>query len=155
MHPILRLGALSVALGVCLVASPLAAQGARADSNAVVTAVEQFHAALTAGDSARAVAMLSNDVLVLESGAIQTRADYLSHHLGADMKASKVSTATRSVVQVRMMGDAAYVVTKTITPPTAAEGSTGSELAELMVLSRTGAGWTIRAVHWSSRRRRA
>ncbi|MES2521910.1 MAG: nuclear transport factor 2 family protein [Gemmatimonadota bacterium] len=155
MLPILRLGALSVALGVCLPACPLAAQATRADSSAVVTAVEQFHAALTAGDSARAVALLAADVVVLESGAIQTRAEYLGHHLGADMKASKGSKAARSVVQVRVVGDAAYVVSKTATPATNADGSNGSEMAELMVLSKTASGWTIRAVHWSSRRRRA
>lgn len=152
---ILRPGAISLALGGCLLASSLSAQSTRADSAAVVNAVEQFHASLTAGDSARAVALLANDVVVLESGAIQTRADYLSHHLGADMKASKGSKATRSVVQVRMAGEAAYVVSKTVSPPTGAEGSTGSEMAELMVLSKTASGWTIRAVHWSSRRRRA
>lgn len=155
MHPVLRLGALPVALGVCLLASPVAAQATRADSSAAVAVVEQFHAALTAGDSARAVAALASDVLVLESGAIQTRTEYLSHHLGADMTASKGSKATRTVVQVRVMGDAAYVVSKTVSPPTGAEGSTGSEMAELMVLSKTASGWSIRAVHWSSRRRRA
>lgn len=159
MDPVLRLGALFVALGVALggsfLASPLSAQTTRADSTAVVTAVEQFHAALTASDSARAVAVLAHDVVVLESGAIQTRAEYLSHHLGADMKASKGSKATRSVVQVRLVGDAAYVVSKTVSPPSGADNATGSEMAELMVLAKTASGWSIRAVHWSSRRRRA
>lgn len=155
MHLVLRLGALSIALGVCLPPAPVSAQATRADSSAVVSAVEQFHASLTAGDSVRAVAVLANDVLILESGTIQTRAEYLSHHLGADMKASKGSKGSRSVVQVRVVGDAAYVVSKTVSPPTGAEGSTGSEMAELMVLAKTGAGWSIRAVHWSSRRRRA
>lgn len=155
MYPILRLGALVVALGGLLLASPLSAQATRDDSAAVVTAVQQFHAALTAGDSARAVAMLSNDVVVLESGSIQTRAEYLSHHLGADMKASKGSKATRNVVHVRLVGEAAFVVSKTVSPPSGADNSTGSEMAELMVLARTASGWSIRAVHWSSRRRRA
>ena len=133
MYPALRLGALVIALGGSPLASPLSAQATRADSTAVVSAVQQFHAALAAGDSARAVAMLSSDVVVLESGAIQTRAEYLSHHLGADMKASKGSKATRNVVEVRLMGEAAYVVTKTVSPPSGADNSTGSEMAELMV----------------------
>lgn len=154
MYPILRLAALCVSVGGAL-ASPLRAQSTNIDSSAVLIVVEQFHAALTAGDSAGAVSVLASDVVILESGAIQTRAEYLSHHLGADMKASKGSKASRSVVQVRMAGDAAYVVSKTISPPTDAKGSTGSEMAELMVLSKTVSGWTIRAVHWSSRRRRA
>lgn len=155
MYPVLRLGALVVALGGSLLVSPLSAQATRDDSSAVVSTVQQFHGALSAGDSSRAVAMLSNDVVVLESGAIQTRAEYLSHHLGADMKASKGSKATRTVVQVQIMGEAAFVVSKTVTPPSGADNATGSEMAELMVLAKTASGWSIRAVHWSSRRRRA
>lgn len=155
MFPLLRARVLSVALTVWLPAAGLPAQPASQDSKAAAMAVEQFHAALTAGDSARAVALLSKDVLVLESGAVQTRAEYLSHHLGADMKASNGSKAVRSIVQVQLMGEAAYVVSKSITPPTGAEGATGSEMAELMVLSKTPSGWSIRAVHWSSRRKRS
>ncbi len=146
---------LAVAFGLSLAATPALTQSAGTDSSAAKAVVERFHAALTSGDSVKAVVLLASDVLVLESGAIQTRAEYLSHHLGADMKASKGSKAARSVVQVRVMGDAAYVVSKTVSPPTGAEGSTGSEMAELMVLSKTASGWSIRAVHWSSRRRRA
>lgn len=146
---------LAIAFGLSLAATPALTQTTSTDSSAAAAVVERFHSALTSGDSARAVALLASDVLVLESGAVQTRAEYLSHHLGADMKASKGSKAARSVVQVRVMGDAAYVVSKTVSPPTGAEGSTGSEMAELMVLSKTASGWSIRAVHWSSRRRRA
>lgn len=132
-----------------------AAAQAKLDSAGAVAAVEQFHAALAAGDSARAVGVLTDDVLVIEAGAIQTRAEYLGGHLGADMKASRDSKSERAVVQIRVVGDMAYVVSKTVTPPTGAAGNTGSELAELMVVSRTGSSWKIRAVHWSSRRRRA
>ncbi|MCC6433285.1 MAG: nuclear transport factor 2 family protein [Gemmatimonadaceae bacterium] len=155
MISVLRLGALAFSLGVLFPTSPLRAQAARADSLAVTTAVARFHDALTAGDSVRAVAMLASDALVLESGAIETRAEYLSHHLGADMEASKDSKVTRTVVHVRVAGDAAYVVSRTVTPPTGDEGSTGSQMAELMVLERTTTGWKIQAIHWSSRRRRS
>lgn len=125
------------------------------DSAAALAVVAQYEAALSAGDSAMAVSLLAEDLLVMESGAIQTRAEYLAHHLGADMKASAGSKAERTVIRVSTVGDAAYIVTKTVRSGTGAEGSSGSELAELMVLSRTSAGWKIRAIHWSSRRRRA
>lgn len=150
-----RARSLPALLMLWVAASPLAAQSTRSDSAAAVATVTQFHSALTAGDSVRATALLSADVMVLEAGAIQTRAEYLGHHLGADMAASKDSKATRSLVQVRVLGDVAYVVSKSVTPPNGTEGSTGSEMAELMVLSRSTSGWTIRAVHWSSRRRKA
>jgi ketosteroid isomerase-like protein len=130
------------------------AQSLRPDSAAAVSAVDQFHAALAAGDSARAVSLLGEDLYVMEAGTIETRADYLAHHLGADMKASQGSKGERTVLKVTVVGDAAYVVAKTVTPPAAA-GGTPSESAELMVLSRTSGTWRIRAVHWSSRRRRA
>jgi ketosteroid isomerase-like protein len=125
-----------------------------ADSIAAVATVERFHGALAASDSALAVSTLAEDALVIESGAIQSRAEYLSHHLGADIKGSQGSKGVRSISKVTVVGAMAYVVSKTETPASGAEGSTASELAELMVVSKSPNGWHIRAVHWSSRRRR-
>lgn len=125
-----------------------------ADSAAALAIVDQYEAAMTAGDSAKAVSLLANDLLVMEAGTIETYAEYLAHHLGADIKASAGAKGERSVIRVNVVGDAAYVVTKTVRPGTGAAGSTGSELAELMVLAKTPAGWKIKAIHWSSRRRR-
>ena len=150
----MRFATLAVLFCVAIPVSDAHAQASKSDSAAAVATVAQFHAALSAADSARAVSLLAADVMVLESGAIQTRAEYLGHHLGADMKASAGSKAERSVVRVSVTGNSAIVVSKSVTPPTGAEGNTGSEMAELMVLSKTSAGWEIRAVHWSSRRRR-
>ena len=144
-----------LALGAGLIASSGYAQAQHTDSTAAVAAVEQFRAALEAADSARAVSMLADDVLILESGAVQTRAEYLGGHLGADMKAAAGSKRERTVLRVTVIGDVALVVSKTVAPPTGVQGSTGSEMAELMVVAKTAAGWKIRAVHWSSRRRRA
>ena len=144
---------LALVLFVCA-GSVAAAQGPRADSLAVVSAVDSFHGALAAADSSRAVAVLADDVLIMESGAIQTKSDYLGGHLAADMKAGQGPKGERTVLKVTIVGDAAYIASKTVTPPTGAQGSTGSELAELMVLSKSAGVWKIRAVHWSSRRRR-
>ena len=144
----------------CLLMSTVApigaatAQATRADSVGAVATVAQFHAALASADSVRAISFLAPDVMILESGAIQTRSEYLGHHLGADMKASAGSKAERSVIRVTVSGNTAIVVSKSVTPPTGAEGNNGSEMAELMVLSKASTGWEIRAVHWSSRRRR-
>ncbi len=141
----------------CVIApiTAASAQASRTDSAGAVAAVAQFHAALKDADSVRAVSLLAEDVMILESGAIQTRSDYLGHHLGADMKGSAGSKAERSVVRVSLAVGSAIVVSRSITPPTGAEGNTGSEMAELMVLSKTANGWQIRAVHWSSRKRKA
>jgi len=139
-------------LTALITANVAAAQSA--DSVTAVAAVERFHGALAASDSALAVSLLADDALVIESGAIQSRAEYLSHHLGADMKASQGSKGVRSVTNVTVVGAMAYVVSKTETPASGAEGSTASELVELMIVSKSTNGWKIRAVHWSSRRRR-
>ena len=144
-------------LALTATAASLEAQGnsRAADSAAARAIVDQYDAALAAGDSAKAVALLADDLMVMEAGAIETRAEYLAHHLGADMKASAGAKGERTVLKVSVVGDAAYIITKTVRPPTGAQGSTGSELAELMVLAKTSAGWQIKAIHWSSRRRRA
>ncbi len=150
----LRVISLIAALGV--IAKGAYAQPSRADSAGAVAAVEQFHGALASADSARAMSLLADDVMILESGAIQTRSDYLGGHLNADMKASQGSKGVRTVIKATVVGDAAYIVAKTVTPPTGTDpAATGSESAELMVLSRVSGVWKIRAVHWSSRRRRA
>lgn len=143
---------LFLALG--LAATAQAQSGRAADSAAALAIVDQYEAALSGGDSAKAVSLLADDLLVMEAGAIETRAEYLAHHLGADMKASAGPKGERSVIRVNVVGDAAYIVTKTVRPGTGAQGSTGSELAELMVLAKTAGGWKIKAIHWSSRRRR-
>lgn len=151
----LRAAALLVALALSpVLAASATAQTGRTDSAGAVAAVQRFDAALTAGDSVAAVSLLSPDVLILESGNIQSRLDYLRGHLGADMKASKGAKVVRTLVNATTMGDAAYVVSRTVKPPTDAAGSTGSESAELMVLSKGASGWMIRAIHWSSRRQR-
>lgn len=124
------------------------------DSVAALGSVEQFDAALVAGDSAKAVSWLAEDLMIIEGGMIETRAEYLAHHLGADIKASGGAKGQLTVLKVTVVGDLAYIISKTVKPPTAAPGSTGSELAALAVVAKTGAGWKIRAIHWSSRRRR-
>jgi len=146
--------AAAVVMLLCAPARSVSGQASRSDSAAVVAAVSGFHGALTEGDSVKATSYLANDVIVLESGVAQSRSDYLGHHLGADMKASKRATGKRTITQVTVVGTAAYLVATTFTLGNTANPR-GSDMVELMVLSQSPSGWQIRAVHWSSRRRRA
>ncbi len=57
----------------------------QSDSAAAAATVERFHAALAAGDSVGAMALLTPDVLILESGGIETREEFRAHHLPADI----------------------------------------------------------------------
>ena len=121
------------------------------DSLAVARVVEAFHAALAEGDSAAALALLADDVLVLESGAMETRADYRAHHLAADVGFARAVGSAREIARVTVVGDVAWVVGTSRTTGTYRERPVNSAGAELMILTRESAGWRIRAIHWSSR----
>ena len=122
------------------------------DSAAVGSIAQRFHQALASGDSATAANLLTDDVAVLESGELQRRGDYLSHHLAADIAFAKAVPSTRVVRQVTVVGDAAWIVATSSTSGTFQGRAVRSEGAELMALRRAGGNWRIVAVHWSSRR---
>ncbi|MDQ3516020.1 MAG: amidohydrolase family protein [Gemmatimonadota bacterium] len=124
------------------------------DSAAVVAAVEGFHAALAAGDSTAALSFLDDGVVVLESGGVETREEYRSHHLASDIAFARAVPGTRSPMRVRIAGDAAWASSTSVTQGTFNGRAINSAGAELMVLRRTTAGWKISAIHWSSRTRR-
>lgn len=125
-----------------------------ADSAAVAAVVEQFHAALTNGDSASAVSLLAPDAVILESGGVETRAEYLSHHLPGDMAFARAIRSDRGPTRVVVEGDVAWATSTSTTVGSYRDRAINSAGAELMVLSKTPQGWRIRAVHWSSRARR-
>lgn len=133
---------------------PQIAPGYALDSAAVVATVRQFHAALAAGDSTTALASLDEDVVVLESGGVETREQYRSHHLSSDIAFARAVPPTRGPIRVRIDGDVAWVSSTSVTQGEYNGRAINSAGAELMVLRRTADGWKIRAIHWSSRTRR-
>jgi ketosteroid isomerase-like protein len=139
-----------------LVAARLSAQAtstkATSDSVAAVATVERFHALLASGDSAAAVQLLSSDLVVLESGGVETRAEYLAHHLGADMQFAKAVRSSRRLVAVHQEGNVVWVAATSTSRGEFRERQIDSRGAELLLLTRSGSGWLIRAIHWSSRR---
>jgi ketosteroid isomerase-like protein len=143
--------ALTSALSAGVSAQAAPAKGAT-DSVAVVATVERFHALLARGDSAAAVQLLAPDLTVLESGGVETRAQYLGHHLGADMAFARAVPSERRVVAFFQEGDVAWTAATSTSRGEFRERKVDSRGAELMVLTRSGAGWLIRAIHWSSRR---
>ena len=152
----LALHCVAVCMLLSIPARKLAAQSATtsADSNAVVTVATQFHQALARGDSAAAANLLTTDVTILESGDLERRADYLGHHLAADIAFAKAVPSTRVMRQVTVIGDAAWIVATSSTSGTFEGRAVQSQGAELMVLRRSSGTWRIVAVHWSSRRAR-
>ena len=127
---------------------------AGADSAAVAETVQRFHRALAAADSAGALALLAPDVLVQESGGQETRAEYRSHHLAADIEFARAVRSQQGPIRVRVRGDVAWATSTSTTQGEFRGRAVNSAGAELMVLTREPAGWRIAAIHWSSHTRR-
>jgi ketosteroid isomerase-like protein len=140
-----------------LVADRTAPAGSRAqaqgDSAAAAAVVERFHAAVVAGDSALALSFLTPDVVVLESGGMETREEFRARHLAADIAYAQAVKSVRSPMRVTVRGDAAWVSSTSTATGEYRGRSINSSGAELMVLARTPQGWRIAAIHWSSRTR--
>jgi ketosteroid isomerase-like protein len=157
-HSILHVIPLAVVLALAAPAAAAqdhAAHHTPADSAEVAATVERFHRALAAADSAGALALLTDDVQILESGGVEDRAEYRSHHLGADIEFARAVLSQRTATRVRVHGDVAWATSTSTTQGTFRERAINSASAELMVLVRTPRGWRIAAIHWSSRNRRS
>ena len=126
----------------------------RPDSATVAHVVKAYHEALSSGDSAAALALLAPDAVILESGGIETRAEYRAHHLAGDIAFAKSVKAERSPLVVRVSGNTAWASSTSVTQGTFNGREINSSGAELMVLTKGPDGWRIRAIHWSSRTRR-
>lgn len=124
------------------------------DSSAVAMVVDQFHRALETGDSASALSLLAADAIILESGGVETRQEYRSHHLAGDIEFARAVRAERGPVRVTVQGDAAWATSTSTTVGSFRDRAINSANAELMVLTRTAGSWRIRTIHWSSRSRR-
>jgi len=112
--------------------------------------VERYHRALSQGDSVAAFAQLAEDAIILESGRIESRQEYRSHHLAADIAFARAVKETRSPVRVSVLGDVAWTTASSTVRGKFRGKSVKSSVAELMVLTRSTDGWKIQAIHWSS-----
>jgi ketosteroid isomerase-like protein len=132
-------------------ASPEPSRTAASDSAAVVAVVDRFHAALEAGDSATALALLTDDAIILESGGVETKEEYRGHHLPSDIAFAQAVPREAGPQRVVLREDVAWTTSTSIVRGTFRERPVNSRGAELMVLVRTPEGWRISAIHWSSR----
>lgn len=124
---------------------------AASDSAEVVQVIESHHTALADADTAAAMALLAADAIILESGGMETRAEYRSHHLPADIAFASAVPRERGSIVVRVHENTAWAASTSVVRGTFREREIDSRGAELMVLRRTPEGWLIEAIHWSSR----
>ena len=148
---VFQVGGASAATGGA--AAP-ASRAATTDSADVVQTVRRLDQLLESGDSLGVLALLTDDAIVLESGSIESRAEYRSHHLASDIEFARAVKGTDTIRSVTVRGDAAWVASTSVTQGTFRGRAVNTAGAELVTLVRTAAGWRISAIHWSSRARR-
>lgn len=117
-----------------------------------VAVVEAFHAALSAGSASRVEALLDPNVLIMEGGNVErSRQEYASHHLPSDLKFMSAMRYRLERQTGNAIGDLAWVASEATL-----KGESGGKAADLvstesLVLKKTGGGWRIVHIHWSSR----
>lgn len=122
------------------------------DAAPITAAIDRFHDALRRGDAKAVMELLASDAIILEGGAIETRSEYESHHLAADMAFAKAVPTTRSHVRVQIDGNTAWLTSASRTEGAFQERPINSRGAELIVLTKGAEGWLIRAIHWSNQK---
>ncbi len=141
----------ALALSACASAGPAPMEAAATKVIAPEMVVDRFQASLRAGKGDDALALLADDVLILEGrGAERSKAEYASHHLGSDMAFVQAVPTTITNRTVRVADGMAYVATEGRTTGTFKGWAIDKMSAETMVLRRSSSGWTIIHINWSS-----
>lgn len=126
-------------------------QARRIAPGTAVDTVTAFHAALANGDRATALGLLADDVVIFESGGVESsRAEYASHHLEAD---AAFSAAVPRTLISRTQGetaDSAWVLSVEAINGTFRGRAIDSRSVETMLLRRVEGHWRIAHIHWSS-----
>ena len=129
-----------------------AAGSVAAEAAEAASAVDAFHAALKAGDTASALTFLAPDVMIFEQGgAERSRDEYASHHLGSDAAFAAASEATVARRSGWADGDIAWITSEGRTTGQFNGRAVDRLTTETMVLKRHADGWHIHHIHWSSR----
>ena len=125
------------------------------EAKPVLAVVDEFSSALKAGDLKRAAALLSEDVLILESGSAErSREEYLGHHAAEDaafLKNARIEIKRRTV---HVVGPIAWVGTESELSSTRDSAPLTLLSTETTVLARTDGAWRIVHIHWSSHPKR-
>lgn len=135
-----------VATALLVSFSPIA--WAQADPRAIA---ELFSRALAAGDEKAVRGLLLPNVLIYESGGVESSAaEYAVSHLPADiafvakLKRKQLSQASGGA------GATAWVATRNRLSGRFKGKKVGLDTTETLVMTHTKAGWRIAHVHWSS-----
>jgi|SRR5688500_12917251 ketosteroid isomerase-like protein len=123
------------------------------DEADVRTTLESFYAAMKNAENATAMALIAEDALFVEGGRLETREEYEKNHLPADISFEKQVTGKRGPWRITFRDDTAWAIATTDYDGIFDGAPVAFTSAQLAVLTREDAGWRIRSIHWSSRRR--
>ena len=111
----------------------------------------QLGDAIAAGDVDTLRLLLAPDVLIFESGGVESSlAEYESHHMSADIAFMK--SMDREVISRRIFdsGDAVTVATRSRIHGMYKEQDIDLISTETLVMKKVGGQWKIVHIHWSS-----
>jgi ketosteroid isomerase-like protein len=144
---VIRAGALA-ALVLCL---PACAPTPPAHTDAeVATVLESFYSAIKRGDAQAAMNVIAPDAVFIESGRLETRAEYEKNHLPLDIDFERQITGKRSPLRITFAGDTAWIIATTEYDGKIEGGEVSFASSQLMVLTKDADAWKIRSIHWSS-----
>jgi ketosteroid isomerase-like protein len=113
--------------------------------------VDAFHAALARGETTAALALLTDDAVIYESGGVERgKAEYASHHLEADAAFSKAVPTRVTRRTGAADGSVAWLLTEGRTNGTYKDRPVDRVTTETAMLRRIGGAWRITHFHWSS-----
>lgn len=112
-----------------------------------------FHAALHAGDEARAMTLLSPEAVIYEAGHVErSRSEYVDHHLADDIAFARATTRRVLRHKERIEGNVAMIMDETESKGTFKGKSINAMGTETAILEKKGDGWVVLHFHWSSRK---
>jgi ketosteroid isomerase-like protein len=114
----------------------------------VTKVVDAFYGGITAGDTGAVMQLIAPDAVFVESGKIETRAEYEDNHLPADIEFESKVKATRGPLRVTFDGrETAWVISTAEYD----EGNPEKYInTQLMILTHDTGDWRIRSISWSS-----
>ena len=141
----LALTALTLWIPACSSAPPV-------HSESEVSAVfESFYSAIKKGDPKAAMSVIAPDAMFVESGKLETRAEYEKNHLPLDIDFERQITGKRGPLRITFAGDTAWIIATTEYEGKIEGGFVSFASSQLMVLTKDAEAWRIRSIHWSSR----
>jgi uncharacterized membrane protein/ketosteroid isomerase-like protein len=113
--------------------------------------VEAFGAALRAGDEAALRRLMAPDVVIAESGGVESSFDeYAGNHMPADMAFSAAVQFTLEDRDLIAEGDTATIISRSRAEGQFQNRAIHSRMMETMVLHMIDGQWRIVHIHWSS-----